>query len=910
MRISFIYPYGGYVFYSSEVKKVKAEIIADVSENIEVLLTVKVKDYSGNFVFKDSRNVMTDKNGKALAEYELPLERLGYYNFSITAHCGDEAVEKSTGLGVTTEHSRSGFDSVFGVSCNFWHPEQDMPLYERVGIRFVRNPGKDTTVKWRKCIEKSGMYSQVQLQGNDMFFPQRFAHYKRNTAYYYQKQYGDVSRIIEHGNEHWEERDLGLLAEWVKSTGLARMEADPSAWHSGSGAAGVDINKMQVLYEQGMYDYITFIAIHAYSFPNRPESEVSFWSTKRLVDLADWMEKNNIDMPVCCTEQGYPAMYDQVKCESYSPGDLITLEAQIDYLVRSWLIFISYGVAKVLWFNGPWYEGFGIQEKDGPAPWPAMMALCQLIREVDNTEYIGDYEADEGVYFKVFRRKDGSLTAAVWKPIYYSRSCEKEKNLALDLTGTEADGTVKDKYEYTFNYIDKECFEVRDIMGNPIESDGKIIIGETPVYVSGIKEEIVKKLVNKTVFKTKTVKPRSMPPKVILGISDTKPYSEAYASSRFMPGESREYKVRIHNFSEEELNDTAIVEAPDCFTVSRTETQISVPPGQSRDFVLRVSCNPIAHIGEYKISVYMKNTKAHKAFQTAGVFSPLKFRPISDILKSESVLLLDFKNYSYKVRKYKLAFISPDIEFENSEITFTAASGQEITLPIIIKNCKSIIEPVVTAILSSDGEETEYHPVIPIDYIKLKGSGSLQYKIISGYDLMMTTGERYTGPELFGVGKNQTLNSTSLFSIDEKNLYCHFEVFDDTVVCAKNTRRNNIDSDGIWIRLYHGINDEKPYRHFSIVPADQAGRDEGCYVNEVNAGIKFASPFTDYDFKNIKVKSQIFNDRYTVDVEIDRKSIELWNGAKEVIMDIRIIDMNHDDWSRFYDTGKTVYKII
>ena len=935
MKISFVYPRGGYIFYRDEEKKINIKLTGCIGNTV-IFLTASVSDYNGRTVFEDDRTVTADAGGMAAAEYILPLEGLGYYSFRISAEaCTEEKhterdsfggpdaekteekpdisagragkITGSTGIGVTTRHERSGFESVFGVSCNFWNPERDMPLYERVGVRFIRNPGKDTTIKFRRQLEECGMYSQVQLQGNDMFAPQRHAHYKRNTAYYYMKQYGDVSRLIEHGNEHWEERDLGALAEWVKSTGLARLEADPTAWHSGSGAAGVDKNKMQVLYEQGMYDYITFIALHAYSFPQRPEGGDSYWSTKRLADIADWMKRNNIDMPVCCTEQGYPAMYDQKKCESYSPGELVTLEAQCDYLVRSWLVFISYGVAKVLWFNGPWYDGFGIQEKDGPAPWPAMMALCQLIREVDGAEYIGDLEDTPGVYFKVFRQKDGSLTAAVWRPVYYSRSCEKEKNLALDLSGTEADGTVREKFSYTLKYTDSERLAVRDIMGNPIQSDGVIEIGESPVYISGISEEIVSRLHDKTVFKTKTVKPRPMPPKVILGIGDTKPFADAYTSSRFMPGETREYRVRVHNFSEEFLEDTAVLSAPDYITVSRAETGVRVPAGQTRDFTVKVTCSPAAPTGEARIYVSLKKTAAHKAFQAATVFSPLWFDEVQEPLRPGGVIKLNLKNGSSELKEYRLSFKRDGLRLAESEFTVRAAAGQTVTMPLEIAECGADSKPVLQAAVECDGRQAEYSPVIPLRFI---GGENGQSIIIAGYDLMMTTGERYTGPELFGTGKTRRLDADARFTIDDRKLYCHFEIFDDTIVCTKNVRRNNIDSDGVWIRLYKSLDDTVPYRHFSIVPADQAGREEGVYVNEVSANVKFDYPYTDYDFGKLRAVSKIYDDRYTIDVEIDRGSIELWNGINELIMDLRVIDMNHDDWPRFYDTGKARYKIL
>ena len=905
MNISFEYPYGGLIFYTDEEKAITVKING---VNGDFKLICSLFNYNGEKIF-ESKDCIKPVDSKTTYRLTLPIKYKGYYKFTVRAESGECFAEKSTGIGLTVPHERSGDNSVFGISCNFWNPATDPALYERVGIRYLRNPGKETTIKAAAELKKHGMYSQVQLQGGDMFSPKRWADSERNTAYYYQKQYGDISRLIEHGNEHWEEKNLGLLAEWVKSTGLARLKADPEAWHSGSGVAGVDINKMQIMCDQGMYDYITFIAVHNYSFPQRPESPESYWSIERLRDLAEFMKKNKIEMPVCCTEQGYPAMYDQNKCESYSPGDLVTLEAQADYLVRSWLIFISYGVAKVLWFNGPWYDGFGIQEKDGPAPWPAMMALCQLIREVDGATYIGDLKNDKNVCFKVFRQKDGSLTAAIWRPIYYSRSCEKEKNLSLDLTGTQADGNVKEHYSYVPEYIDHKRFEARNIMGNPIETGASLKIGESPIYISGISEDIIPHLHDETLFTCKNVCKRPLPPSILLGICDVKPSSDAYVSSRFFPGQTRTYKLRVHNFSGEDLNDVLIITAPKQFYVFKEEITVTVAAGQTEEYAVKLTCRPAADVGCFKIHARLKAGNAHPVYQLAGIYSPFVFEPIYGIPSSGEAIKLKFTNHSDKTHTYKMHISGCGIEFSENVQCFTAAAGQEISIALPIAGCREDFVPAVNIKLETEGCTAEYNPVIPVRMIAPVNAVT-PCSVISGWDISMTAGERYNGPELFGTGSPEKLDSNVRFSYDDSYIYGRFEVFDNRVVCVKNTRRNNIDSDGVWIRLYRDINDEKPYRHFSIVPADQAGRACGCYVNEVSAGVKFAYPYTDYDMKNISVSSEIFKDRYIINVKIKKSSIEMFAGKNSLIMDIRVINMNDDDWPRFYDTGKSIWKLI
>ena len=94
------------------------------------------------------------------------------------------------------------------------------------------------------------------------------------------------------------------------------------------------------------------------------------------------------------------------------------------------------------------------------------------------------------------------------------------------------------------------------------------------------------------------------------------------------------------------------------------------------------------------------------------------------------------------------------------------------------------------------------------------------------------------------------------------------------------------------------------------MPVDQKGQTKGCSVDEVSADILFASPHTDYDFSKIAIGSEVFKDHYTIDVAVERDSIDLAELGEELIFDFRVINMNHNDWSKFYDTGKIAYKII
>ncbi len=922
----FIYPEYGYVYLNTEQPQVTLCVTNKSNDVEKVTINGTVNDYYNNCILNISEEYTFKANEEKEFVFNVPCKKKGYYKaeINVVPECS-EPINKVTGLGYTVHHDRSLIpESCFGISGNFCIPHLHYPILSRMGVRYIRQGDPD---KFRRLQEKYGLQICIQRQGYDIYnryywnrIAVRHAPYWRNSAYYYEKINGDCVFYKEHGNEHWEEKKLGHLAEWVKCSNLARLEANPAGWYASTGEAGIDINKLRVVFENGLGDYITTIGLHAYSFPGYPEGTDSYWSIARLYDLKALMDEFNIDVPVCCTEQGYPAMCGQDKCESYSPDEMSTYEGQAIYLVRSWLMYLSLGISKVIYFNGPYMYGFGVLEKEGPAPWPAAMALTELIRAIDHCDYVGDYEKDKGVYYKIFRnKKTGKLIGVLWRPIYCSLSCIKEKNIALDGSGTQADGNTKELYDYKLHNVDASVV-VKDIMGNEVTvKDNTVQIGESPLYIYNVSESILPHLTDKTIFHTKQVVPKPLPSKIILGLVDAYPCeTEWFLTSKFKPGETRRYILRVHNFSDEDLVDTVVIEAPKPFKVDKTEVEVRVQSGTTEEYNVFVTCDDVATSGEYKIYAKSKTTNANEVNQIAAVLSPIYIKPIDHAIKNNEELTLCFTSNAKGSKDYTITVDSQngEMQFEKTEFKVTAESGALCEIPFTVKNAKTPCEPVVDVTLT-DGENTiKSKIVIPMSYIELSDKVDTakmkenQKLILSGYNLLMTEGVDYKGPDLFGLAKAEPLNSYARIEMDKEKLYFHFDIKDPTVVCTKNTRRNNIDSDGVWIKLYKSMDDKKPLRHFCVMPADPLGRAEGRSVNEVCENILFASPYTDYDFSKISIDSAIFDDSYTIDVAIDRDSIDLVETPDELIIDIRVINMDHIDWPKFYDTGKTAYKII
>ncbi len=916
MEAKFLYPEGGYIYFTTESPKVTIQISTANKESVNI--SGKVTDYKNNVT--QSISLVKEVNGNQTIDIDINCKKLGYYLVELNISSDSNSQELKTGLGYTTPHERSEVPySCFGISNNYGKAPIHYPIYAKMGMRYIRDHYPENR---RPLLEKYGLYMSKADQGYNIFEHKtvgRYAPASRNSAYYFEKQFGDIVFYNEHGNEHWEEKNLALLTEWHKVTGLARLEANPAGWYSNSGCPGVDINKLSIMFDNGIGDYITTLSLHAYSFPGCPEAMDSYWSVGRMYDLARFMKERNINVPVCCTEQGYPAFYDQTKCESYSPGEMSTLEGQSDYLVRSWVIFLSMGVSKVIWFNGAWYDGFGVLEKDGPAPWPAAMALCELVRAIDHCDYVGDVDNNDGTYYKVFRnRNTKKLVGVIWHPVYYSRSHLKENNLTFDGKYTEADGKAQEEFEYQLKYLEND-YIVKDIMGNEVDSvNGKIVIGESPLYVHNLSEDIVETLVDKTLFPVKYVTPKPLPSKIILGLCDAHPTVEPYLNSKFKPGETRTYKLRVHNYSDNKLTDKIIIKAPKPFTVNKTEIDVSIEAGLYEEYILRVKCDDIAPCGEFKIHAESTTTDACPVYQIAAVYCPVYFKEINNPISAgtSAVLCIGNNRDNELDITAKISSANNSINFEQNEFSYHFDGKGTAELDVKIASCDSIVDPVIKVELSDGVNTTEYDIVIPMAYIQYSDKVNAdeiknkQKFIVSGYNMTMTAAENYTGPALFGTAKPEPLNAYARIEMDDKKIYFHFDIHDDTIVCNKVTRRNNIDSDGVWIKLYKDISCEKPFRMFCVMPVDQAGQTKGCKVTETASGILFASPYTDYDFSKISAKSEVFDDRYTIDVAIDRDSIDMADMTDNIIASFRVINMNHNDWSKFYDTAKVEYKVI
>ena len=910
----------GHFFKQGERKILAVAIENTCGQDLDVNLNHRIVGYTGKTVYTDEYHVFIGAGKTAESEFEFHTGELGYYDWFCMVQSPSIWLTQRIGIGVIrNEDPPCGEDSPFGLCCNFWSPDRQLPIYRRMGAKLLRVPASEPAHLAGKMGEYGLLAMCQQVGGRIGDLDCRFATPEENTSYWYTKENPDV-RLQEHGNECWEEHDLTRLAEWTKVSNLAKIRANPRGFYSPSGIAGSDVNRYNHLFRQGLRPYITYLGIHPYTFPKAPELDNGFWSFQGLRDLA---RLNNAygALPVVASEQGYPAMDDQESCEAYSPEDMVTKEAQADYLIRKYVLLLSYGVSRILWFNGPWYNGFGIMERDGMAPWPAAVAFCEMTRRLEGARYAGDLALGNEAQCKVFE-KAGKVFAVAWRPMLRSRSCQKACNYTLDGSRRESEGVSLKPLMFRIPFASAASVAF-DIFGNTIdmERDGDMVfaaLGESPLYIDILDAEALKMAAkdDRTLFPPMTEQEAPLPPPVILGIQDKNPVRGAYHTAEILPGETRTLLVRVHNYSDKPLDDTILLDLPDGFS-AESRRAVHAEAGELVTLAFSLRCGGAEPAGVKEVGTLLESGAGLPVMQLYRVACPFGLVPVREAIGELSRLTIRCFNPQTVPVSYTIRAAVDGLDIREGALTVQPEEAGSLELPV-----RPLAEQIGTSCrLEAVTPEGTAAYILPIPLCRIERyavwePSDVQPFLIAGSCLQAGVMAERTGPELSGEAKpNPSVLATARLGIVGGKLMVYVDVCDDELILVQNTRRDNADCDGVWFSVYTQ-NGERPRFRFCMTPADSSGLAENASVREFTGDIPWNTSYSSFDLSVLDFQAAVWHEPdqthergYTLSLGIPLDSIGLTGREEALYAGFRVIDMDSGDWPQLYDTGKVLFSM-
>lgn len=193
------------------------------------------------------------------------------------------------------------------------------------------------------------------------------------------KRYKDHARYW----EVWNEPNIGFwkspkeeYSELLKISYEEIKKADPSAVVLMGGTSGAPPDWIKMLAQQNAIDKFDVYNVHPYHYHSTPEKKLQK-DLNGFIKTADAIDKKSIWI----TEVG-------------APTNVVSLQEQAAYLVRSAMISLSHGIEKFFWYELADHHidphdkeaNFGILYTD-LTPKPAYVAYAVLIRMLDNVKF-------------------------------------------------------------------------------------------------------------------------------------------------------------------------------------------------------------------------------------------------------------------------------------------------------------------------------------------------------------------------------------------------------------------------------------------------------------------------------------------------------------------------------------------
>ena len=629
-EFNFECPKSGLLFYENEEASVSFSITNTETLTERFYISFTLCDYTKKELAKQHKVLKIEPLERESISFLIKLPKKGYYAADIEVVHNGNIFNKQVCVGCTSpikkalpKDAKIGYDGVFDA--------ERLSILSNIGYGCVTADINDV-IKNKEEFKNSGITARTVFEGEDIFTKDIVAPYDSNSTYYFEKQHGDVVLMHEYSRENAHGFDLS--AEGAKSSGLAYLRANNKG-HYGICENKLDVHELKLLYDVGLYDYISYL-----NLCYQPKENVlfEFDLLEHMLELGRWMSEKEKWLPVVL-RLGKTGL------------DGINASA---YLLRCFALLLSLGVSKIFCQNEQQVRAFEPSFTD--------MAVCEFIRRTQDAKYAGDYSTEKGVFFKVFSLKN-SFFAIAW-------SVGKSENHNLSIP-----------------YINEKC-TIRDIMGNKLEfGQENLKISEIPVYIDDIDVGIIDNLTDLTLFPEMKENEKPMPNEVFLGInhiSDTG-IVDRRKSTRFLPGQCQSFDVKVRNFTNEELEDEIRISPPDCFCALDNDIKIKVAPMQSKSVPVSVACGVTAPSSMQRIWAKLKNSSASPTFYFATVVSPFTIVDPSNEYSVGDNIYLRYKNDSHEINELNISVKGIGLSFIESSFRFVLMgnSQKDIALKII-----------------------------------------------------------------------------------------------------------------------------------------------------------------------------------------------------------------------------------
>ena len=159
--MNFVYPEGGYFYYTTERAHVSVRV---VSERCAARLDAEVVDYEDNPINRFSAEIICGE--ERLVDIPVEGKRLGYYKVTVSLTDGTDVLEKSTGVGITTEYEAlPAEESKFGLNTNSGKANVHFAAIAKMGIRMIRRTWPNEYILCMDELKKYGLKVLAQWSG-------------------------------------------------------------------------------------------------------------------------------------------------------------------------------------------------------------------------------------------------------------------------------------------------------------------------------------------------------------------------------------------------------------------------------------------------------------------------------------------------------------------------------------------------------------------------------------------------------------------------------------------------------------------------------------------------------------------------------------------------------------------------